>query len=242
MISEASASPVGEDSPTPPPTCPHMMCPCQACCTPTIGYSPVNLIKSRMASLLCQPCSRASMWVSGPRFDWCSTTFHITNLKSPPQGIYVDQANWKIGLIPGPDRDGDKLSKTTPLGFGNCSQPGPSCLRLATEVPQSTSSSLVPLWSCKGRYARKGMSKGDLTNVCTGPKWAAKVESLSMSNPHWQAVSLAKYNVDFGANKCDTRWDRQLAYRWSFRPFTSRASGSLRWAKIRSKLETYPFQ
>ena len=86
----------------------------------------------------------------------------------------------------------------------------------------------LPLWSCKLRYARKGMSKGE-TNVCTSPKWA-KVESLSMLNPNRQAVR-AEYNVDFGANKCGTRWDRQPLGR-SFRPFTSRASGSLTWGKI----------
>ena len=64
----------------------------------------------------------------------------------------------------------------------------------------------LEMWSCKLRYARKGMSKGE-TNVCTSPKWAAKVESLSMLNPNRQAVR-AEYNVDW-AKKCGTRWDRQ---------------------------------
>ena len=41
---------------------------------------------------------------------------------------------------------------------------------------------------------------------CLGPKLDAKVESLSMLNPNWQAVR-AEYNVDW-ANKCGTRWDR----------------------------------
>ena len=41
----------------------------------------------------------------------------IWSIKSPPQWINVDQPNWKIGLIPGADRDEDKLSKTTPLGL-----------------------------------------------------------------------------------------------------------------------------
>lgn len=63
----------------------------------------------------------------------------------------------------------------------------------------------LEMWSCKLRYARKGMSKGE-TNVCTSPRWAAKVESLSMLNPNRQAVR-AEYNVDW-AKKCGTRWDR----------------------------------
>ena len=65
----------------------------------------------------------------------------------------------------------------------------------------------LEMWSCKLRYVRKGMSTGE-TNVCTSPKWAAKVESLSMLNPNRQAVR-AEYDVDW-ANKCGTRWDRQL--------------------------------
>ena len=47
----------------------------------------------------------------------------------------MDHPNWKIGLIPGADRDEDKLSKTTPLGLETAREPGPSCLCFLTQVP-----------------------------------------------------------------------------------------------------------
>ena len=103
----------------------------------------------------------------------------------------------------------------------------------------------LPL-SCKLRYARKGMSKGE-TNVCTSPKWAAKVESLSMLNPNRQAEGRVQrwlseemwHKVGSPIINCLLRISSASRDRWSFRPFTS-ASGSP-WAQFRS-LENYPFQ
>ena len=85
----------------------------------------------------------------------------------------------------------------------------------------------LPLWSCKLRYARKGMSKGE-TNVWVTNELQrlSPYQCWTLMDKLWAGPSTTLTSERTNVGGIASRWDR-----WSFRPFTS-APGSLTWGKI----------